>query len=75
MLKVHQGKYSSTNKLQDIFAFLAFAMLLNSSASTWDRATPLVPNREKLQPVIHEAAFFCKTHVSWDEMVLLLSLV
>lgn len=75
MLKVHQGKYSFINQLQDIIAFLAFVMLLNASASTWDRTTLLVPNRGKLQPVIHEAAFFDKTHVSWDEMVLLLSLV
>lgn len=28
---VHRGKYPSTNKLQDNFAFLALVMLLNPS--------------------------------------------
>lgn len=65
MLNVHQRKYSSVNKLQDNFAFLALVMSLNPSASTGDRATLLVPNPGKLQPVIRKVAFFYKTCVSW----------
>lgn len=34
MFKVHQGKYSSVNKLQDNFAFLALVMLLNPGTDT-----------------------------------------
>lgn len=34
MFKVHQGKYSSVNKLKDNFAFLAFVMLPNPGTDT-----------------------------------------